>query len=48
LGFEEMMAFYEKASPEQTQVLEQLLDANQTDDAWGYLQKITETNLEPL
>jgi len=43
-----MMKFYDKATPEQAQVLVQLLDANQTDDAWGYLQKITETELEPL
>lgn len=42
------MSFYDKASPEEVKTLETLLDANQTEDAWGYLQKVTETSLEPF
>ncbi len=42
------MAFYGKASPEETSTFEQLLDSNQIDNAWEYLKKVTDTELEPF
>ena len=46
MGFEEMMRFYDIASPKQTKELETLIDRNKTKEAWKLVQRVTNTKLK--
>lgn len=45
LGFEEMMKFYQDASPTQIRRLEDLIDDDKEREAWRYVQQVTGTQL---
>lgn len=46
IGFEEMIKFYQDASPSQIRHLENLIDDDKEREAWRYLQQVTDVELE--
>ena len=45
LGFEEMMRFYGEATPEQVELLENLMNYEDWEGAWTLLKEVTQTDL---
>lgn len=48
LGFQEMLKFYEVATEEQIDKLENLIDSEKSEQAWDYVQQVTGMKLHGL
>lgn len=48
MGYEEMMKFYEVATSREIKTLEKLIDADKTEEAWKYVQKVTGLKLKDI
>lgn len=48
LGFEEMWTFQNIATPEQQDLMDDLLDFEKWDQAWGLLKEVTGVELENM
>ena len=48
IGAIEVMKFYQQSSDEEQAQLERLLKQNNYEDAWEFIQQVTNTHLHPM
>lgn len=47
LGMMEMFKFYQIATPDEKAKMKSLLSSGKQEEAWAFLQKVTDTELQP-